>query len=59
MRKVFRFFNRLSIKISVSIIILVMLLTLMIGFFGYQVFTQTMKKENAAMGAAKCAFSSF
>ncbi len=48
MRKVFRFFNRLSIKIIVSIIILVTLLTLMIGFFGYQVFTQTMKKENAA-----------
>ncbi|MBR6173881.1 MAG: PP2C family protein-serine/threonine phosphatase [Eubacterium sp.] len=46
MKAIGRFFNKLSVKIIASITILVTLLTVMIGFFSYQVFTQTMLKES-------------
>ena len=48
MRPFIRFFNKLSIKIIASITLFVTLLTVMIGFFSYQVFTQTMLKESTA-----------
>ena len=46
MKAIFRFFNKLSVMTIASITVLVALLTVMIGFFSYQVFTQTMLKES-------------
>ena len=45
MKKIGRFINKLSIILIVSIIILVALLTVMIGFFNYHVYTQTMLRD--------------
>ena len=45
MRKVVRFFNKLSVKIIGSIVILVTLLTVMIAVFSYQIFIRTSIKE--------------
>ena len=39
------YLNKLSVKIIGSIVILVTLLTIIVGFFSYQVFTNTMLKE--------------
>ena len=39
------YLNKLSVKIIGSIVILVTLLTIVVGFFSYQVFTRTMLKE--------------
>ena len=39
------YLNKLSVKIIGSIVILVTLLTIIVGFFSYQVFTRTMLKE--------------
>ena len=49
MAKIRRFLNKLSVKIITSIIIMVTLLTVLIGVFSYQVFTQTMLKETTSI----------
>ena len=48
MKEIRRFFNRLSVKMIGSIAILVILLTIIVGFFSYQVFTRTMLMNTAA-----------
>nr|MCR4837503.1 hypothetical protein [Eubacterium sp.] len=46
MKGIAGFYNKLSVKTIAAITVLVSLLTVMIGFFGYIVFTRTMMKES-------------
>ena len=46
MKGIAGFYNKLSVKTIAAITVLVSLLTVMIGFFGYIVFTKTMMKES-------------
>ncbi len=64
MSSIVRFLNRLSVRIITTIVLLVSLLVVIICFFAFQVFTQTMIREavkfteeiaeSASMGAATC-----